>query len=132
MFLNFNLFLILFSFCFKPFETPSYKLIIFEGSDWCPNCRRLDNNVLNQGDFKKFLQKHAIILEKIDFPQRKKVSPEKRKYNESVAEKYNFKGNFPEVIIVENKTGKFHSLNYANETAEKLIIKITATIERFK
>lgn len=130
--LSFLLISFFFCLCFNFFEKPLYKLIIFEGSDWCSNCRRLDKDILNRANFQTYLQERAVILERIDFPQRKKLSSEQRKYNENIADKYNFKGIFPDLVIVEYKTENFYRIVYKNETADQLILKVEALLKRFE
>jgi thiol-disulfide isomerase/thioredoxin len=70
-------------------------LYIFTGSDWCANCRRLEKNVLSDSVFIKAMDSAHVRIEIIDFPQRKKQSPETIAYNSSKSEQLGFNGNFP-------------------------------------
>ena len=94
-------------------------LYIFTGSDWCADCRRLGKNVLNDSTFVKSMELHKIGVEIIDFPQRKKLPPEVVKYNESIAETYDFQGIFP-TLILSQAEGNYEVLNYKNEKAAEL------------
>ena len=82
-------------------ESKAFELIIFEGSDWCSNCVRLEKNVLSNPGFESFLLERNIKLKRIDFPQRKLLDKEHMAYNVSVAEKYLFDGVFPTLLLIE-------------------------------
>ncbi|TXN35503.1 thioredoxin fold domain-containing protein [Flagellimonas hymeniacidonis] len=123
---------ILFSFSFNTKESVStkYKLVFFEGSDWCVNCIRFDRNVLSDPYFKYFLEKQDIEIERIDFPQRKKQDEATKTYNASIAEKFNFQGVFPTIILVENTTGEIIPLNYHDQGIDDFIAQIKSNLIR--
>ncbi len=93
-------------------------LYIFTGSDWCPDCRRMEKNVLRNTAFLETMERHEITLEIVDFPQRKKLSPKVVKRNESIAEAFAFQGIFPTIILSQSKE-KYEPLKYKNETASQ-------------
>lgn len=97
------------------------KLIVFEGSDWCANCRRLEKNVLTDSSFVIFLQQNHIELERIDFPQRKKIAETLQTYNNDIAEKYAFDGRFPAVVLTRTDTLVYHRIEYRNQTADEFM-----------
>ena len=103
----FKHFLLTCSFLFSAFfivaqEKPTdYKLVVFEGSDWCNNCIRFEKKVLSNKSFIHFTDVKKIEIERIDFPQRKKLDKEIKDYNRSNIDK--FKVRF--VLI-----GYFHSI----------------------
>jgi len=101
-----------------------YRLYVFEGSDWCHNCIRLDQKVLSTTDFMEFAQNESILVMHIDFPQKKKLDEQTTAHNAMVAEKYNFKGIFPTLILVHNESGRQTELSYANEDVETFIAKV--------
>jgi thioredoxin-related protein len=103
-----------------------YHLLIFEGSDWCPNCIRLEKNILTDNVFIRYLDRKNIELIKIDFPQQRKLSAEQKLNNEQTAEKYNFEGIFPTIIISRSDTLLFEKIYYQNQSVEE----IKALIER--
>ena len=76
-------------------------LISFSGSDWCNNCMRLEHDLFEQEEFANYAQENLVLL-KLDFPAKKKnqLPPEQKAHNEKLAAKYNKKGTFPQVIIV--------------------------------
>ena len=58
-------------------------LMDFTGSDWCGWCIMLDKEVFSKPEFKEYASKNLVLLE-LDFPRRKKMSPEITAQNESV------------------------------------------------
>lgn len=103
-----------------------YNLIVFEGSDWCANCIRFNSNIASDSVFYKFLSEKKIKLEFIDFPQRKTLERSVQEYNASLAEKYNFKGVFPTIILIDNRTDEFKYVNYANQNPREFIALISS------
>jgi thioredoxin-related protein len=78
----------------------------FQGSDWCAPCIKLDHEFFSKTEFLTYSKAHFVML-KVDFPRRKKnrLSKEQTKHNNNLAEKYNQKGNFP-LVVVLNDEGK--------------------------
>lgn len=83
-------------------QAENYKLIVFEGSDWCSSCRRFEKEILSDSAVINFLKANEFELIKVDFPQRKKLSNEDQHKNKTLAEKYDFKGVFPTIILATN------------------------------
>gem|GEM_PF-6400547 len=77
------------------------QLIVFEGSDWCAKCIRLNKEVLNDSSFVAFAQKEGFEVIHIDFPQRKRLSRETEQANGAMAERYGFQGTFPSLILTD-------------------------------
>lgn len=74
-------------------------LLVFSGSDWCMPCIQLRRKVLSDTIFKAFCDRNLLLFES-DFPQRKKLPPDKVKDNESLAARFNPKGLFPHVVLL--------------------------------
>lgn len=81
-------------------------ILVFQGSDWCAPCIKLDKEIWSTEEFKKYAKDHFVML-KADFPRKKKnqLPDEQRKQNEMLAEIYNKNGYFPFVIVMD-KEGK--------------------------
>ncbi|MGK0254888.1 MAG: thioredoxin-related protein [Mariniflexile sp.] len=81
-------------------------VLVFQGSDWCAPCIKLDREVWGTDEFKKLSKNHFIML-KADFPRKKanKLSEEQTLQNSKLAETYNNEGIFP-LVVVLNKEGK--------------------------
>ncbi len=110
----------------------TYELIIFEGSDWCSNCIRLEKNVLSKGDFTRFLETNEITLKKVDFPQKNILSENQKIINNQIAEKYQFDGNFPTIVLSRTDIFKYERLQYDNQTVEVLKKEILTQLKRIQ
>ena len=89
----------------KAKEEHKKVLFFFSGSDWCSPCVRFKKNYIDNPSFKEFASTN-LILYNADFPKLKKnaLSKEQTAENEKLAEKYNPKGIFP-LIILLNENG---------------------------
>lgn len=76
---------------------------------------------MNDTTFIEYLNDKNIKLIKIDFPQRKKLSKEQKLYNKQIAEKYNFEGVFPTIIISRSDTLFFDKIDFQNQSVEEII-----------
>lgn len=121
--------ILLFSFTAFP-HTPEpkseaiFRLYIFEGSDWCANCLRLERQVLATSIFEQGLVKNNIRIEKVDFPQRKKLDRYTENRNDSLASVFAFDGTFPTLIISRTDTLRFERVIYGNQSATELLDEI--------
>ena len=62
-------------------------LAYFRGSDWCPFCKKLDNEVLNADPFIEWADKNVVLLD-VDFPADKKQPPSLKKQNDDMKDRY--------------------------------------------
>lgn len=102
-------------------QTDNYRLIIFEGSDWCANCIRFDKTIGSSPIFKSFIEEQKITIEHIDFPQRKKLDDAIVEYNAQIAEKYQFDGTFPTILMVHTPSKNYEKISYKNQDPESFI-----------
>lgn len=81
-------------------------VLVFQGSDWCAPCIKLDREIWSTETFKELSRNHFIML-KADFPRKKanKLSDAQTLQNSKLAEAYNQQGIFP-LVVVLNKDGK--------------------------
>lgn len=107
-----------------------YILLNFSGSDWCGPCMKLKKEVLDSEDFLKFADS-KLVLVRADFPRSKKnrLSPELKKSNENLAEKYNKEGKFPFTVLIDGEGNVVKSWDGYNSamtisTIEKDIEKV--------
>lgn len=79
-------------------------VLVFSGSDWCAPCIRLKKNILDSEEFKTYAASHYVLYN-ADFPRKKnnQLSSEKTSANKSLAEKFNPKGHFPLVVVMDKK-----------------------------
>ena len=101
-------------------------LMIFSGSDWCKNCIVLRKTILETETFEKFSTDNLVLLE-LDFPYKKKnkLSKEQTAHNENLAEKYNKKGSFPAMVLLDSNQKTIGTVHYKkNLKPEELIAQI--------
>ncbi|HTX21682.1 MAG TPA: thioredoxin family protein [Candidatus Aquilonibacter sp.] len=77
------------------------KLVLmdFTGSDWCPWCIKLDNEILSKPEFTDYA-KTNLVLVLVDFPAHKQQSDDLKKANAALETKYNVEG-FPTLIALK-------------------------------
>ena len=98
-------------------------LMVFSGSDWCKPCIQLKKEVLETSEFDTYKNQHLIHLE-LDFPYKANVlSKEQLKHNESLAERYNPKGMFPEVLVVSKEGDVLKTVKYKKGMSTEQFIK---------
>ncbi len=97
-------------------------ILVFQGSDWCAPCIKLDNEIWSSKEFKSFAKDNCILV-KADFPRRRKnkLSKEQQKHNDALAEKYNSNGTFPLVVMLDNKGNVLGKTSYIKTTPTKYI-----------
>jgi thioredoxin-related protein len=79
-------------------------ILVFQGSDWCAPCIKLDREIWSTNEFKMYAKDHFVMLQ-ADFPRKKKnklETPQQHK-NNLLAEKYNKQGFFPHVVVLNKK-----------------------------
>ncbi len=81
-------------------------ILVFQGSDWCAPCIKLDREIWSTDTFKSYARDHFVML-KADFPKKKgnALPLEQQEKNKELAARYNQKGYFPYVVIM-NKNGE--------------------------
>lgn len=109
---------------YKPADQIGFRLIVFEGSDWCSRCLRLEKEILNDSLFLNQMQSGSIKIERIDFPQRKKLSDTTRLFNTTIAEKYAFDGSFPTIILARTDSFSYRKINYTNQSITQFLAEI--------
>ncbi len=100
-------------------------VLVFQGSDWCGPCIKLDREVWSTAEFKEYSKVHFVML-KADFPKRSKnaLSKEQQARNKALAEKYNKNGYFPFVVVLNAEGEVKGTTGYQNmepEQFEKLL-----------
>ena len=81
-------------------------LVDFTGSDWCPPCKALHSKIFLSKEFKTYAKEKLVLVE-IDFPRRKQLSDEQKKYNQAQANKYGLLG-VPMVLVFDSKGKQVH------------------------
>ncbi|MFH6602829.1 thioredoxin family protein [Maribacter algicola] len=97
-------------------------ILVFQGSDWCAPCIKLDREVWSTDVFKKYAKEHYVMVQ-ADFPRKKgNALPEAQKAsNAKLAEKYNQRGVFPFVVVMDHEGNVLGETSYKKTTPEKYI-----------
>ena len=107
-------------------EQANKKLIlVFSGSDWCIPCIKLEKEIWESSSFLQYAEQYYVLF-RADFPKRKKNKlPEMiQKLNDRLASKYNSKGYFPLVVVLDAKGKVKGQLGYEKLTPEAYIALI--------
>lgn len=101
-------------------------LLYFSGSDWCAPCVKFKKYFIETVEFKAF-EKESILVYNADFPRQKKNQKPKEiaDQNDVLAEKYNNKGIFPSILLLDSNgkiLKKWEQL--PTETLEQFIEKL--------
>ena len=97
-------------------------ILVFQGSDWCAPCIKLDREIWSTEAFKNYATEHYVMV-KADFPRKSKNSlPEAQsKANAQLAETYNQNGVFPFVVVLDSKGKVLGETSYKKTTPENYI-----------
>lgn len=97
-------------------------VLVFQGSDWCAPCIKLDKEIWQTEIFKSYAKEHFVML-KADFPKRKKnaLDSTQETHNNALAEKYNKNGYFPYVVVLDSTGNQLGSLGYKKTTPDTYI-----------
>ena len=105
-------------------------LLVFQGSDWCAPCIKLNREIFETEHFLTYAKDHFIMLQ-ADFPRRKKnaLDPELQAHNNALAERYNKGGVFPFVVVL-NKDGRvLGQTSYSKKTPQEYIVELEGFIK---
>jgi thioredoxin-related protein len=97
-------------------------VLVFQGSDWCAPCMKLDKEIWSTESFKTYAADNYVML-KADFPRRKanRLAEDQQAHNDKLAEKFNQKGYFPHVVILNSKEEVLGRLGYKKVSPEEYI-----------
>lgn len=74
-------------------------LLDFTGSDWCPTCKLLDEDVFSKKEFSDYAKKNLVLVQ-VDFPAQKKQPAALVKANDALQEKFKIIG-FPTLVVLK-------------------------------
>lgn len=105
-------------------------ILVFQGSDWCAPCMKLDKEIWSTEVFKKYAKEHYVLLQ-ADFPRRKqnRLSKEQEAANAKLAEKYNKRGIFPFVAVIDKNGKLLGETGYKKVTPEEYIKLLNSFIK---
>ncbi len=76
-------------------------LLLYTGSDWCPPCKKLHDEVFSHNEFVDEAQQNFVLVE-FDFPKNKELPQAIVQQNRTWAEKYGITG-YPTVILIDDQ-----------------------------
>ena len=74
-------------------------LVNFTGSDWCPWCIRLHDEVFIHKPFLDYAARHLVLLT-VDFPRKKWQTPEQKRENQELQRRYRIEG-YPTILLLD-------------------------------
>lgn len=101
----------------KELERPI--LINFTGSDWCPWCFRLRDEVFVQPEFISYAEENLVLLT-LDFPRKTKLPAAEAKTNQALAEKYDIEG-FPTILLINSQEKEIARTGYQEGGAKAYV-----------
>jgi thioredoxin-related protein len=105
-------------------------ILVFQGSDWCAPCIKLDREVWSTPIFKTYAKEHFVMLQ-ADFPRKKKntLSKQLTKANGQLFETYNKNGIFPFVVVLDNTGKVLGETSYKKTTPQDYIKELNSFIK---
>ena len=103
-----------------------FVLINFTGSDWCPWCIRLRQEVFTQPEFESFASRNLVLVE-IDFPKRTPQAAAVQKANASLVTQYKVDG-FPSLVFLNPQGQVVHRGGYEPGGAKPFVQEMTKVI----
>lgn len=105
-------------------------VLVFQGSDWCAPCIKLDKEIWSTDTFKDYAKNHFVML-KADFPRRTKnmLLPEQQKKNDKLAATYNSEGFFPLVVVLDKNGKVLGKTGYQKATPDEFINILNAFVK---
>ena len=97
-------------------------ILVFQGSDWCAPCIKLDTEIFSTPEFIEYSKKNYVML-KADFPRKSKnkLDKDQQEKNNQLAEKYNKRGYFPYVVVLDNNNKVLGSTGYKKASPAEYI-----------
>ncbi len=105
-------------------------VLVFQGSDWCASCIKLDREIWSTDTFKNYAKNNYIML-LANFPRRKDnaLSETQAKANAKLAETYNKSGAFPLVVVLDNKGNVLGETGYKKMPPKAYIEELNSFIK---
>ena len=104
-----------------------HVLLHFTGSDWCPWCIKLNDNVFSTPEFAEFAASELVLV-KVDFPKRHQLSQAQATANEKLARKYRVRG-FPTLIMLNSKGERVGTTGFRQGSATSYIEHLRGMME---
>lgn len=102
-------------------------VLVFQGTDWCAPCMKLQKEIWDSEEFRQFAKDHFVLL-KAEFMRRKKnqLPKEQQEKNKKLAEKYNKQGYFPMVVVLDKDGNVLGTTGYRHVSPGEYIKILTS------
>jgi len=102
-------------------------LTVFTGSDWCPHCRTLEEQVLHTETFKAWADGRVVLL-MIDLPKQG-ISAEERAVRSRVCITHHVR-TFPSVLLIDPDGGRIAAqTGYVGQSADAWVATMSGHLE---
>ena len=91
-------------------ETDKDLLMLFTGSDWCPPCKKLEQEIVGQPAFLEEATKRFVLLV-FDFPEQKELLSRIKQQNQQWAQRFGVSG-YPTLFLVDQQERPYAILGY--------------------
>ncbi|HMR17319.1 thioredoxin family protein [Mariniflexile maritimum] len=111
-------------------KTNQHIVLVFQGSDWCAPCMKLDKEIWNTKEYQDLAKNHFVML-KADFPRKKanKLPSNLELQNQKLAETYNNQGYFPFVVVLDKNGKVLGNMGYEKITPTQYYTKLASFIK---
>ena len=94
-------------------------LLLYTGSDWCPPCQKLEQEVFSDEDFYAEAEGHFVFV-KFDFLKNSPLRAEVKKKNEEWAEKFGV-DSYPTIVLVDPELKPYAFAGYEEGGSENFL-----------
>jgi tetratricopeptide (TPR) repeat protein len=102
-------------------------LLFYTGSDWCPPCIKLEEQVLGTGEFAKAANEKFVLV-KFDFPQNRELVPELAEQNRKWSDRFGIDA-FPTIVLVDRDERPYAITGFRDEGPEAYLQHLTALLD---
>lgn len=84
--------------------------VYFTGSDWCPWCIKMNQQILSTADFQNALSQKVVFV-KVDFPRKTQLDKATKEQNDKLSKEFDVHG-FPTVILLDSNANRIEKLGF--------------------
>ncbi len=97
-------------------------ILVFQGSDWCAPCIKLNREIWSTEEFKTYSKNNFVML-LADFPRKSKnkLTKSQQEQNNQLMETYNKQGYFPFVAVLNKNADVLGTTGYKKTSPSEYI-----------